>query len=90
MIQSSLPVPPISGLTKKRLYSEIGGERSHNSYVTKKNPIIWDLKMGGSQRCSCIGGGGCNSLRTEIGHPVGHFQILLDLMSAYYVSCYMN
>ena len=44
IIQSSLPIPPILGLTKKRQYLETGGERSH--ILTKKNPI-WDLNMGG-------------------------------------------
>ena len=29
IIQSSLPIPPISELTKKQRYSETGGERSH-------------------------------------------------------------
>ena len=52
ILQSSLPIPPISGLTKKRWYSETGGERSEESYITKKNHIS-DLKMGGG-----MGGGG--------------------------------
>ena len=42
------PIPPISGLTKKRRYSEIDGITigSHNSYITYKT-LIWDLEMGG-------------------------------------------
>ena len=54
IVQSSLPIPPISGLTKKRRYSESGNRRWKESYyITKKNPIL-DLKMGGGIR----GGGG--------------------------------
>ena len=46
-----------TGLTKKRRYSETGGERSHNIYIyitniTDKKPI-WGFRMG-----SGIGGGG--------------------------------
>ena len=44
-------IPPISGLAKKRQYSEIGGIGSH-IYITYKT-LIWDLEMGGG-----IGGGG--------------------------------
>ena len=50
-LQSPLPILPISGLTKKRRYSEIGGIGSH-IYITYKT-LIWDLEMGGG-----IGGGG--------------------------------
>ena len=49
-VQSAPPIPPISGLTKKRRYSEIGGIGSH-IYITYKT-LIWDLEMGGG-----IGGG---------------------------------
>ena len=54
--QSNPPIPPISGLTKKRRYSEIGGIGSHNSYLTYKT-LIWDLEMGGGIGGEAVLGG---------------------------------
>ena len=45
-VQSAPPIPPISGLTKKQRYSEIGSIGSHIYYITYKT-LIWDLEMGG-------------------------------------------
>ena len=64
-LESSLLIVilPISGLTKKRQYSETGGEVSH---IILPKTIFWDLKMGsdiggvgaGEQRAVWHGGGG--------------------------------
>ena len=60
-VQSSLPIPPISGLTKKRQYSETGGERSH---IKPRKTLFgtWKgrqyLGGGGGERGAGIGGGG--------------------------------
>ena len=51
MIQSPLPIPPISRLIGEKA-AVFGNRRLKESYIIKKN-LIWDLEMGGG-----IGPGG--------------------------------
>ena len=63
LIKSSLPIPPISGLMKKRRYSETGGERSHiynqeKPYLGLENRWRYGGGGGGEQKGG-IGGDDC-------------------------------
>ena len=67
------PIPPISGLTKNRRYSEIGGTRKSAVlgviYITYKT-LIWDLEMGGGIGGEAVlGGGGIGGTSDDYTRP---------------------